>query len=200
MSEDVIEHLVKLLSKLPGIGRRSARRAVLHMVKNRETIMHPLSQSLTRAIDTIQVCHECGNVDSQSPCNICINPKRDTSLLCIVEDVSDLWAIERSNIFQGFYHVLGGTLSAIDGRGPEELHIPRLINRIATANFDEVILALNATVEGQMTAHYITERLQGEEKNELKISQLAHGIPMGGELNYLDDGTLQAALQSRVLF
>lgn len=197
MSEDVIEHLVTFLSKLPGIGKRSARRAVLHMVKHRDTIMTPLAQTLTSAIETIKLCEICGNVDSISPCHICTHPKRDYSMLCIVEDVSDLWAIERSNIFNGTYHILGGTLSAIDGRGPEELRIPQLVERITKASLDEVILALNATIEGQMTAHYITERLQGI---NIKISQLAHGIPIGGELDYLDDGTLQAALQSRVPF
>jgi recombination protein RecR len=197
MQENDIEKLIYLLGKLPGLGRRSARRVVLHMVKNKESLMLPLANTLTSAMESIKVCETCGNVDSFSPCNICSDPKRATDLICVVEDVSDLWAIERSNMFRGTYHVLGGTLSAIDGRGPDDLNIEKLVQKSSGDDVKEIILATNATVEGQTTAHYIMERLK---HLKIEISQIAHGIPIGGELEYLDDGTLATALKARRAF
>lgn len=195
--ENDIEKLSYLLSKLPGLGKRSAKRAVLHLVKNKDSLMHPLGETITRAAETIKTCESCGNVDTISPCSICTDYKRNNEQICVVEEVSDLWAIERSNMFRGTYHVLGGTLSAIDGRGPADLNIEQLIQKAAKEEVSEIILATNATVEGQTTAHYITERLKGM---ELKISQIAHGIPIGGELEYLDEGTLATALKARIAF
>lgn len=192
-----IEKLIYLLSKLPGLGKRSARRAVLHLVKNRESLMNPLAETIASASESIKICQSCGNIDSVDPCGICTDARRADDVICVVEEVSDLWAIERSNIFRGTYHVLGGTLSAIDGRGPEELNIERLIQKTTNSNIREVILATNATVEGQTTAHYITERLK---HLNLEISQIAHGIPIGGELEFLDDGTLATALKARRSF
>ncbi len=196
MSISDIDNLVNLLGKLPGLGRRSARRCVLHLVKNRENLMLPLAGALEKTIQNIKVCASCGNVDDISPCRICVDLRRNGDKICVVEDVADLWAIERSNIFNGVYHVLGGTLSALDGRRPEDLNIEKLVVKIANGNIEEVILATSATVEGQTTAHYIAERLKDL---SVKISQIAHGIPMGGELDYLDDGTLGAALKARKL-
>ena len=197
MQENDIEKLIYLLSKLPGLGKRSARRSVLHLVKNKDSLMNPLAEAIFRASESIKICEECGNVDSITPCKICTDQKRSGEQICVVEDVSDLWAIERSGMFRGTYHVLGGTLSAIDGRGPEQLNIEKLIQKAAQEGVTEIILATNATVEGQTTAHYITERLK---HLDLNISQIAHGIPIGGELEYLDDGTLATALKARRAF
>lgn len=194
MTDDPIEQLTYLIAKLPGLGRRSARRVVLHLIKQRESLMLPLSDALVHTAKTIKTCETCGNLDTLTPCHICTDPKRLDTVICVIEDVTDLWAIERSNIFRGRYHTLGGTLSALDGRGPDQLAINSLIERAASNEVTEVILATNATVEGQTTAHYITERLK---PIEVKVTRLAHGIPIGGELDYLDDGTLNAALQAR---
>jgi recombination protein RecR len=189
-----LEHLIQLLSKLPGLGPRSARRVVLHLLKQRERLMIPLANALQKAALEVRACSICGNLGSQDPCAICANPARDKTMLCVVEDVADLWALERSHAFRGHYHVLGGTLSALEGIGPADLKIDQLVARAQESGVKEVILALSATVEGQTTAHYITERLQGL---PLSVTRLAHGLPMGGELDYLDDGTLTAALTAR---
>lgn len=189
-----IEHLMKLIARLPGLGPRSARRAVLHLLKNRESLMLPLAQGLERAADVITECPECHNLDTVSPCAICADTSRDKSLLCVVEDISDLWAIEKTGSFRGYYHVLGGTLSALDGITPEDLSIPHLSARARDEAVTEVIMALNATIDGQTTAHYIADCLAG---CNVAISQLAHGVPIGGQIDYLDDGTLSTALKSR---
>ena len=188
-----LDALIQLLAKLPGLGPRSARRAALHLVKRRETLMQPLAETMLAAAERIHACSVCGNLDTDDPCALCRDPRRDPHLICVVEDVADLWAIERTAAFRGRYHVLGGTLSALEGVGPEELRIEALIAR-ATGEVREVILALNATVEGQTTAHYITDRLIGA---GVAVSRLAHGVPVGGELDYLDEGTLSAALAQR---
>jgi len=188
-----LDALIQLLSKLPGLGPRSARRAALHLVKRRETLMQPLAETMLAAAKRIRACSICGNLDTEDPCALCRDPRRDPHLICVVEDVADLWAIERTAAFRGRYHVLGGTLSALEGVGPEELRIDALIAR-ATGEVREVILALNATVEGQTTAHYITDRLA---VSAVAVSRLAHGVPVGGELDYLDEGTLSAALAQR---
>ena len=192
MSE--IETLIRLFSRLPGFGTRSARRTVLYLIKRRESQLIPLEKAIQDVIDTVQICPICGNLDSQSPCAVCADSRRDDSTICVVQDVADLWAIDRSGAFKGRYHVLGGLLSAIDGMGPEELRLPALERRIRENNTAELILALPATVDGQTTAHYIAERFKDL---PLKISSLAHGIPVGGELDYLDDGTIQTALRAR---
>ena len=192
MSE--IETLIRLFSRLPGFGTRSARRTVLYLIKRRESQLIPLEKAIQDVIDTVQICPICGNLDSQSPCAVCADSRRDDSTICVVQDVADLWAIDRSGAFKGRYHVLGGLLSAIDGTGPEELRLPALERRIRENNTAELILALPATVDGQTTAHYIAERFKDL---PLKISSLAQGIPVGGELNYLDDGTIQTALRAR---
>lgn len=192
MSE--IETLIRLFSRLPGFGTRSARRTVLYLIKRRESQLIPLEKAIQDVIDTVQICPICGNLDSQSPCAVCADSRRDDSTICVVQDVADLWAIDRSGAFKGRYHVLGGLLSAIDGTGPEELHLPALERRIRENNTAELILALPATVDGQTTAHYIAERFRDL---PLKISSLAQGIPVGGELDYLDDGTIQTALRAR---
>lgn len=189
-----IERLISLLAKLPGLGPRSARRAVLHLVKNRDQLLTPLSDALQAAAATVTVCNTCGNVDSTDPCGICTDEKRDASRICVVQDVADLWALERAHAFVGRYHVLGGTLSALDGVGPDDLAIPELVARVRSTGVTEVILALNATVDGQTTAHYISDRMAG---SGVDVSRLAHGVPVGGELDYLDDGTLTAALKAR---
>lgn len=189
-----IERLIALLAKLPGLGPRSARRAVLHLVKNREKLLTPLAGALRDAADAVTVCSTCGNVDSTDPCSICRDDRRDTARICVVQDVADLWALERAGAFGGRYHVLGGTLSALDGIGPDDLAIPELITRVRSNGVSEVILALNATVDGQTTAHYISDRLAG---SGAEVSRLAHGVPVGGELDYLDEGTLTAALKAR---
>lgn len=187
-----IENLIKLMTRLPGLGPRSARRAALHLLKSRESLMLPLAQSLARAAETITECPECHNLDTVAPCRICTNTLRDDSLLCVVEDVADLWAIEKTGAFRGRYHVLGGTLSALDGIGPEDLSIPQLVARAGTMR--EVIVALNATIDGQTTAHYIADRLQ---PTGVTLTQLAHGVPIGGQIDHLDDGTLSTALRAR---
>jgi recombination protein RecR len=189
-----IDKLIQLLSKLPGLGPRSGRRAALALMKRRDAMLLPLIDALQAASDTIRTCSVCGNVDSQDPCAICSDARRDASSICVVEDVADLWAIERSGAFKGKYHVLGGVLSALDGVGPEDLNIAKLIARARSADVREIILATNATVEGQTTGHYITDRLSG---TSASITRLAHGVPVGGELDYLDDGTLTAALRAR---
>lgn len=194
MATPEIERLVQQLSRLPGLGPRSARRAVLYLLKRRETHLHPLSQALADAGERVRTCSACGNLDGADPCAICADPERDATALCVVEDVADLWALERAGAFKGRYHVLGGTLSAIDGTGPEDLRIPALLARATAPDMNEVILATNATVEGQTTAHYITERL---ESAGVPVSRLAQGLPVGGELHYLDDGTLSTALRLR---
>ncbi len=194
MAESQIKSLIQLLAKLPGLGPRSARRAVLHLIKNQETLLSPLTRALEDAAQNITQCSICGNVDTCDPCNVCNNPKRNDVQICVVENVSDLWALERNPSFSGRFHVLGGTLSALDGVGPEDLNIPALIERARKDVVVEIILATNATVDGQTTAHYIAERLIGL---NVKISGLAHGVPVGGELDYLDEGTLTAALTAR---
>ncbi len=194
MAKGDIEGLIQLLARLPGLGPRSARRAGRHVFKRREALLLPLSAALNRAVETIRSCSLCGNLDTSDPCAICDNPKRDPALICVVEEVADLWAMERSGAFKGRYHVLGGTLSALDGRGPEQLRIDALASRAREAGVTEVILALSATVDGQTTSHYIGERLAG---SGVTVTQLAHGVPVGGELDYLDDGTLIAAFKAR---
>lgn len=189
-----IERLIQLLSKLPGLGPRSARRAVLQLIKKKETLLAPLAAAMADAADKACICSVCGNVDTQDPCAICRDPVRDPSTLCVVEEVGDLWALERAGVHKGRYHVLGGVLSALDGVGPNDLNIGALAERAGKDEVKEVILAMNATVDGQTTAHYITDRLQG---TGVSISRLAHGVPVGGELDYLDDGTLAAAMKSR---
>ena len=189
-----LDRLIQLLAKLPGLGPRSARRAALFLVKRRESVMEPLAEALAAAAEAIHPCSICGNLDTGDPCALCRDPRRDAALLCVVEDVADLWAIERAHAFKGRFHVLGGTLSALDGVGPSELRIDALVARVNEGAVREVILALNATVEGQTTAHYIVERLAG---TNVQISRLAHGVPVGGELDYLDEGTLAAAMKAR---
>jgi len=189
-----IDQLIQLLAKLPGLGPRSARRAALYLLKRRESLLMPLAQGLADAAAHVAQCRQCGNLDTADPCAICVDAARDGTRLCVVEDVADLWAIERSGAFAGRYHVLGGTLSALEGIGPEELRVEQLASRIARDGVGEVILALSATVEGQTTAHYLADRL-GE--SGVAVTRLAQGVPMGGELDYLDDGTLSAALAAR---
>jgi recombination protein RecR len=189
-----LAHLIQLLAKLPGLGPRSARRAALFLLKRRESLMEPLAASMAETARRIRPCSICGNLDTADPCVVCRDPKRDAGLVCVVEDVADLWAIERTGAYAGRYHVLGGTLSALEGIGPEELHIDALLARCATGGVREVILAMNATVEGQTTAHYIMDRLAA---TAVAVSRLAHGVPVGGELDYLDEGTLAAALAAR---
>ena len=189
-----IERLIQLLARLPGLGPRSARRAVLHLIKQRENLMHPLAQALSDTADAILVCGTCGNLDTVEPCGICMDEARDRTLVCVVEDVADLWALERTRSFKGRYHVLGGRLSALDGVGPEDLNIAGLVARAEAGVLREVILAMNLTVDGQTTAHYISDRLA---ETGVEVTRLAHGVPVGGELDYLDDGTLETALRSR---
>ncbi len=189
-----IEALVSLLARLPGLGPRSARRAVLQMMRRRESLLDPLSEALMTAREKIVTCTQCGNIDTLSPCTICADTRRDPSLLCVVEDVGDLWALERAQAVKGRYHVLGGTLSALDGIGPEDLNLDRLRARCEGDAVKEIILATNATVEGQTTAHFITDLLTDM---DVSVTRLAHGVPVGGELDYLDDGTLLAAMKSR---
>ena len=189
-----IERLIALLAKLPGLGPRSARRAALDLLKKPDALMRPLGLALGEAAEKISVCQSCGNVDAQNPCHICMAPGRDVSTICVVQDVADLWAMERAGAFKGRYHILGGTLSALDGIRPEDLNIASLIDRASAPDVKEVILAMNATVDGQTTAHYITDHLSNA---EVQVSRLAHGVPVGGELDYLDDGTISAAMKSR---
>ena len=197
MNGPEIERLIQLLGRLPGLGPRSARRVALHLLKKRETLMQPLSTALADAARAIRPCSICGNLDTTDPCSICVDPKRDATLLCVVEDVGDLWALERGRIFPGRYHVLGGTLSALDGVGPEELNIAALVQRVGAGDVREVIVATNATVDGQTTAHYLSDRLADL---GVPVSRLAHGVPVGGELDWLDDGTLAMALKARRSF
>jgi recombination protein RecR len=187
-----LETLIQLLAKLPGLGPRSARRAALHLIKRRESLLTPLALALAKAAEAVRPCAVCGNLDTIEPCAICRDPERDDGAICVVEDLADLWALERTGAFHGRYHVLGGTLSALDGVGPEDLSIDRLVARLSPGQ--EVILALNATVEGQTTAHYLADRVAG---TGVRLSRLAQGVPIGGELDYLDDGTLTAALKAR---
>jgi recombination protein RecR len=191
-----IERLIQLLARLPGLGPRSARRAVLHLLKKKDALMLPLAATLKEVGDSVHACSTCGNLDSRDPCGICTDERRDQALLCVVESVADLWALERASVFRGRYHVLGGTLSALDGVGPSDLNVDGLVARVQAGRVKEVIIATNATVEGQTTAHYITDRLT---PLNVQISRLAHGVPVGGELDYLDDGTLGAALKARRL-
>jgi recombination protein RecR len=194
MTGTEIERLIQLLARLPGLGPRSARRAALYLIKRRESLLEPLAAALSSAAETVHACSVCGNLDSRDPCAVCADPRRDRSLICVVEEVADLWALERTAAFGGLYHVLGGTLSALDGRGPDDLNIAGLIARAEGGEVKEVILATSATVEGQTTAHYIADRLAA---CGVAVSGLAHGVPVGGELDYLDDGTIAAALKAR---
>jgi recombination protein RecR len=189
-----IERLIQLLAKLPGLGPRSARRAALTLLKKREGLMDPLATAMADAAAAIKQCDVCGNLDTQNPCTICRDVRRDSSIICVVEDVADLWALERAGVFKGRYHVLGGALSALDGVTPDRLNLPALLTRIRAGGVTEVILAMNATVEGQTTAHYMMDAL---EPLGVKITRLAHGVPVGGELDYLDEGTLSAAFKAR---
>src|ERR1700680_1506441 len=189
-----IERLIQLLAKLPGLGPRSARRAALTLLKKREGLLDPLATAMAEAALAIKQCDVCGNLDTQNPCTMCRDARRDQAIICVVEDVADLWALERAGVFRGRYHVLGGALSALDGVTPERLNLPALLTRIRAGGVTEVILAMNATVEGQTTAHYLMDAL---EPLGMKITRLAHGVPVGGELDYLDEGTLSAAFKAR---
>lgn len=188
-----IDDLIELMTKLPGLGPRSARRAVLQMIRKRSLLLLPLADTIRIVAETARECLNCGNVGTTDICDICTSEKRANGELCVVEDVADLWAMERSGVFKGRYHVLGGTLSALDAVGPQELRIPRLIDRVTTENISEIILALNATIDGQTTAHYIADQLDGQ----VRLTSLAQGVPIGGELDYLDDGTITAAMRAR---
>jgi recombination protein RecR len=192
-----IERLIQLLAKLPGLGPRSARRAALHLVKKKDELLMPLAKAMDVAVESVVVCSTCGNIDTSVPCTICSDPRRDPHVLVVVEDVADLWALERASALNARYHVLGGALSPLDGIGPDDIGIDRLVARVADGGMSEVILAVNATVEGQTTAHYIMDRLAGL---DVKVSRLAHGVPVGGELDYLDEGTLSAAMRQRTPF
>jgi recombination protein RecR len=192
-----IERLIQLLARLPGLGPRSARRAALFLIKKREHIMAPLAAAMQTALDRIVVCRICGNIDTQNPCTLCTDPRRDPAIIVVVADVADLWALERAHALNARYHVLGGTLSPLDGIGPQDLAIDALISRAHDPVVTEVILALNATVDGQTTAHYVTDLLH---EAKVKITRLAHGVPVGGELDYLDEGTLAAAIRQRTAF
>lgn len=188
-----IDALIELMAKLPGFGPRSARRAVLHLIRKRAHLLTPLAAQMQRVAETARECLNCGNVGTTDICDICTSEKRANGELCVVEDVADLWAMERSGVFKGRYHVLGGTLSALDAVGPQELRIPRLLDRVTSEGVQEVILALNATIDGQTTAHYIADQLEGQ----VRLTSLAQGVPIGGELDYLDDGTISAAMRAR---
>jgi len=194
MASPEIEALVQALSRLPGLGPRSARRAVLHLLRKREAAMTPLLRALEAVNEKLSTCSTCGNVDTTDPCAICSDQRRDPRMLCVVEEVADLWALDRSRLFPGRYHVLGGRLSALEGIRPEDLSIDKLVGRIAAGGIDEVVLAMNATLEGQTTAHYIADRIA---QYPVRLTQLAHGLPVGGELDYLDEGTLAQALRAR---
>jgi recombination protein RecR len=194
MASQEIEALAGALARLPGLGPRSARRAVLHLMKRRENALQPLLSALQNVADKLSTCSTCGNVDTADPCTICRDQRRDERSLCVVEEVADLWALDRSRLFPGRYHVLGGRLSALEGVRPDDLNIDGLLRRVAAGGIDEVVLAMNATLEGQTTAHYLAERL---EKHPVRLTQLAHGLPVGGELDYLDEGTLAQALRAR---
>ena len=194
MASQEIEALSQALARLPGLGPRSARRAVLHLMKKREAALQPLLAALNQVADKLSTCSICGNVDTSDPCGICADPRRDARSICVVEEVADLWALDRARLFTGKYHVLGGRLSALEGVRPEDLTIGQLLARVGQGGVDEVVLAMNATLEGQTTAHYIAERLEGL---PVRVTQLAHGLPVGGELDYLDEGTLAQALRAR---
>ncbi|EJF98868.1 recombination protein recR [Bartonella vinsonii subsp. arupensis Pm136co] len=189
-----IERLIQLLARIPGLGPRSARRAALHLIKKKESLLEPLGAAIQAAVEKVGLCSVCGNVDTTDPCSICTDPRRDDTTIIVVEDIADLWALERAKTLAARYHVLGGRLSPLDGIGPDELNIAPLVQRVVKNQITEIILAVNATVEGQTTAHYITDQLSNF---PVKITRLAHGVPVGGELDYLDDGTLAAALQAR---
>jgi len=189
-----IERLIQILARLPGLGPRSARRAVLHLLKRRETVLVPLMAALEGVANAVRVCSTCGNLDTTDPCAVCNDLRRDPNVICVVEDVADLWALERAGVFRGRFHVLGGTLSALEGVGPDDLRIATLVARVKSGGVKEVILAMNATVDGQTTAHYVTDRLV---EFGVTVSRLAHGVPVGGELDYLDEGTLSAAMKAR---
>jgi recombination protein RecR len=189
-----LESLIQLLGRLPGLGPRSARRAALHLIKKREQLLTPLARAMADAAEKVTACHICGNLDTVQPCSLCADPRRDEALICVVEDVADLWALERAGVISGRYHVLGGVLSPLDGVGPRDLNIARLVERAGDPAVKEVLLALNATVEGQSTAHFISAEL---ERLGVTVSRLAQGVPVGGELDYLDEGTLAAAIKSR---
>lgn len=197
-----IERLIQLLAKLPGLGPRSARRAALHLVKKKEALLVPLARAMDEAVEKVGVCSVCGNVDTVDPCTVCRDERRDPHVLVVVEDVSDLWALERASAISAKYHVLGGVLSPLDGVGPSDLNIASLVERCRTEDIREVILAVNATVEGQTTAHYVTDQLGHlvDEGKTIAVTRLAHGVPVGGELDYLDDGTLSAAMRARTKF
>ena len=189
-----IEKLIQLLAKVPGLGPRSARRAALHLIKKKDQLLGPLADAMREAFDRVGVCSTCGNVDTSDPCTICTDARRDRSVIVVVEDVADLWALERAGALNALYHVLGGTLSPLDGVGPDDLNIKSLVERASDGDVKEIIIAVNATVEGQTTAHYITDQLEGL---DLSVTRLAHGVPVGGELDYLDEGTLSAAMRAR---
>jgi len=197
MNNSEIDNLISLLARLPGIGPRSARRMALNFLKKPESLMKPLAESLITTANSIVNCRVCGNLDTEEVCSICNDKRRDTSTIIVVEEIADLWALERASVHSGMYHVLGGTLSAIDGVGPEDLGINSLIERADDKGVNEIILAMNATIDGQTTAYYITDQLK---ESDVKISRLAHGVPVGGELDYMDDGTLQTALKARQPF
>jgi len=192
-----IERLIQLLARLPGLGPRSARRAALHLIKKRELLMAPLQSALQTALDKIEICRTCGNIDTQNPCTVCTDPRRDPAVIVVVADVADLWALERAHAINARYHVLGGTLSPLDGVGPEDLSINALVTRAHVPEVKEIVLALNATVDGQTTAHYVTDLLVDA---NVAVTRLAHGVPVGGELDYLDEGTLSAAIRQRTPF
>jgi recombination protein RecR len=192
-----IERLIQLLARLPGLGPRSARRAALQLIKKREALLEPLARAAAEAAASVKVCSVCGNVDTSDPCAICADPSRDAGTIVVVEDVGDLWALERASATRARYHVLGGTLSPLDGVGPDDLTIAALVARVRAGGVAEVVLAVNATMEGQTTAHYLTDQLTG---SNVRVTRLAHGVPVGGELDYLDDGTLAAAMKSRTAF
>ena len=192
-----IERLIQLLARLPGLGPRSARRAALHLIRKREPLLGPLAEAMRVAHERISTCSVCGNVDTRDPCTICMDERRDASLLIVVESVGDLWALERANATRGRYHVLGGALSPLDGVGPDDLNLASLVARVASGGVKEVVLAVNATVDGQTTAHYVTDLLS---PYTVDVTRLAHGVPVGGELDYLDDGTLAAAMRQRTAF
>ena len=194
MSEQILEKLIKKVSKLPGLGPRSSRRAVLHLLKNKDKYLIPLINDLTEVAQNIRSCIECGNLDQDEICEICKNPTRNVNLICVVETVADLWALERTKVYNGKYHILGGVLSAIDGINPEQLNISSLEKRLQKQTISEVIIAISATLDGQTTAHYIAERLN---PLKIKVTRLAHGVPVGGELDFLDDGTIAQALKAR---
>ncbi len=196
MSEQVLEKLIKKVAKLPGLGPRSSRRIVLHLLKDKETLLLPIIEDMSKVANNIKKCVECGNLDENDICQICKNSSRNQTLLCVVETVADLWALERSNVYNGKYHILGGVLSAIDGINPDQLNIDSLEKRLKSNMFTEVIIAISATLDGQTTAHYLAERLG---KLDIKITRLAHGLPVGGELDFLDDGTIAQALKARNL-